>query len=229
MPVIHDEEFGSITVTRSVQSRQVRIRIAPDGSLKASMPRYTPLAFLKKMVKTSRVELRDMIDSSRPKTNYYDGQPIGKRHTLVVRQGASFSVVLKGPSIIVTLEQSQALSDRVVMDSLRKTIIKVLRSEAKTYLTKRLAYLADTMNCTYSRVRFSHASSRWGSCSSTGTISLNIALMKLPLELIDYVVIHELAHTKEMNHSASFWDIVALFDPAYKIHRRQLKNETPSI
>ncbi len=229
MPSIHDEEFGTITVRRNPKARQVRIRVAPNGTLRASMPPYTPLMFLRRMIKTSRNELREMIATTLPKNTYEDGQSIGKKHTLIVRSGSKVSVEKKDRAIIVTLPDTLTLRSKQVEAPLREVVIKVLRAESKEYLPKRLEYLARHMNCTYERVRFSHASSRWGSCSSTGTISLNIALMKLPLRLIDYVIIHELAHTKEMNHSQDFWDIVAEFDPEYKKHRKEMATQTPSI
>ena len=229
MPTIHDDEFGKIVIRKTTTSRQIRIRVAPDGSLRASMPVRTPLLFLKKMIRDSRDELRAMVAEARPIARYYDGQPIGKRHILVFQKGATTRVERKDRTLLVTAPDVSFLSDAEGTARIREVVIKILRREAKEYLPKRLAYIADHMGCSYERVRFSHASSRWGSCSSTGTISLNIALMKLPLELIDYVLVHELAHTKQMNHSKDFWAIVAAYDAAYKEHKQLIGNETPSL
>ena len=229
MPSIHDEEFGTITIRKSARATQVKLRVAPDGTLKASMPVYAPLFLLKRLVKNSRVELRRMVEQARPVTEYRDGQQIGKSHTLLVRPSARLSVIRSKQQIIVSLPPTKSLADIEVMNAIREVAIAALRVEAKSYLPKRLSYLANQLGFTYERVRFSHASSRWGSCSSTGTISLNIALMKLPFELIDYVIVHELAHTQEMNHSERFWQLVAQGDPLYKQHRKLLKNEAPSL
>lgn len=229
MPTIRDEEFGIIVVRRSAKSTQVRLRVAPDGTLRASMPVYTPLLFLKRLVKTSRPELRRMLEQARPATVYTNGQQIGKSHQLVVIEASKLHVERRKQQIIVGLPPETHLNSPKVIDALREVVTAALRVEAKSYLPKRLKYLSETLGCNYQKVRFSHASSRWGSCSSLGTISLNIALMKLPFELIDYVLIHELAHTKQMNHSQAFWQIVASGDPDYKKHRKFLKTETPSI
>ena len=229
MPSIHDEEFGTITIRKSARATQVKLRVAPDGTLKASMPVYAPLFLLKRLVKSSRTELRRMVEQARPISNYYHGQQIGKSHTLIVRPAPRLSVVRNKQQIVVNLPESKQLSDTDVLNAIREVTIAALRVEAKSYLPKRLAYLANQLGFSYERVRFSHASSRWGSCSSTGTISLNIALMKLPFELIDYVIVHELAHTHEMNHSERFWQLVSKGDPLYKQHRKLLKNEAPSV
>lgn len=156
---------------------------------------------------------------------------IGKSHTLLVRHRdiPKPQIVKHGLQIIATLPEKNSLSQPAVAQAIREVVIEALRIEAKSYLPKRLLFLADKHEYTYKKVRFSHAGSRWGSCSSNGTISLNIALMKLPFELIDYVLIHELSHTVEMNHSDAFWRHVATADPLYKQHRRLLKQESPSI
>jgi len=230
MPTINDEEFGAITVRRSARATQVRLRVAPDGTLRASMPVYAPLFLLKRLVKSSRTQLRSMIEQAQPLTHYTDGQQIGKSHTLLVRRGGMKVVATRSKQhILVTLPQGVGLSDPEVIRKIRDASIVALRVEAKSYLPKRLKYLAEQRGFRYTKVRFSHASSRWGSCSSTGTISLNIALMKLPFELIDYVLIHELAHTVELNHSDKFWKLVEQGDPQYRQHRKLLKEEAPSI
>lgn len=156
---------------------------------------------------------------------------VGKSHTLIIhyRPLAKARAVRHGQQIAVTLPDEEALHEPSTIRLIHDAVIGALRLEAKSHLPKRLAFLAKQHGFSYTKVRFSHAGSRWGSCSSNGTISLNIALMKLPFELIDYVLIHELSHTIEMNHSKDFWHLVALADPAYKLHRRQLKQENPSI
>lgn len=231
MPVIHDNEFGKITIRRSARANSVRVRVAPDGTLRASLPLYAPLFLVKRLLKSSRSDLRQIIAKSRPQTIYQDGMQIGKSHRLVVQAHTSPEVTVKRhrQQIIVCLPPHKTLADSVVTQKLRTTIIAALRIEAKSYLPQRLKFLAAKLGCVYTKVRFSHAGSRWGSCSSSGTISLNVALMKLPFELIDYVLVHELSHLKEMNHSPAFWKLVEQGDPQYLVHRRSLKHETPSI
>lgn len=229
MPTINDEEFGAITVRRSTRATQVRLRVAPDGTLRASMPVYAPLFLLKRLIKASRPQLRKMLEQAQPEASYTDGQQIGKSHTLIVRRGAKLSATRSKQHVVVTLPEGKNLSDPDVIRKVRDASILALRLESKSYLPKRLQFIADQYGFHYAKVRFSHASSRWGSCSSNGTISLNIALMKLPFEIIDYVLIHELAHTVHMNHSQEFWSLVEQGDSQYKAHRKLLKLEAPSI
>ncbi|MDN5275808.1 MAG: hypothetical protein JWN33_457 [Candidatus Saccharibacteria bacterium] len=231
MSIITDEEFGKITIRRSARATQVRIRVAPDGTLRASLPLYAPLWVVKRLIKSSRDQLRSLIKASRPSLKVEDGMRIGKSHSLLVTRthGEKSKVSRTKQHIIVELAGHDELTDGHIEKEVRDMIIDTLRKEAKSYLPRRLQYLADQMGMHYERVRFSHASSRWGSCSSTGTISLNIALMKLPFELIDYVIVHELAHTQHMDHSKAFWQLVLAMDPHYIQHRRLLGKETPSI
>ncbi len=106
---------------------------------------------------------------------------------------------------------------------------KILAKKARDYLPYRLEYYAKLYGYDYERCRLSHAATRWGSCSSSGTISLNIGLMQVPETLRDYVILHELAHLNHMDHSSAFWDEVGSHDPRYKDHRRRLKQFSPGV
>ena len=180
------------------------------------------------MIAGSRTELRKLLET-RPTLMLTDGMTIGKSHTLVVMSGTSASVRKQGLQIIVTLLPGTTMDDPDTITAVRAQILIALRKEAKSHLPMRLKYLADKFDFTFSSVRFTHASSRWGSCNDKQAISLNIALMNLPFELIDYVLLHELSHTKHLNHSAAFWAEVARTDPSYLQHRKQLKHYNPHV
>ena len=106
---------------------------------------------------------------------------------------------------------------------------KQLMKRAKEYLPYRLEYFAKLYGYKYDKCRLSHANTRWGSCSSNKTISLNIGLMKVPEQLRDYVIIHELAHLNHMDHSRNFWEEVKSHDKNYKIHEKRLKSYNPGL
>ncbi len=106
---------------------------------------------------------------------------------------------------------------------------KLLAKKAKEYLPYRLEYLARLYGYSYSKCRLTHANTRWGSCSSSKTISLNIGLMNTPEVLRDYVILHELAHLNHMDHSEDFWREVGKHDKNYKMHRKKLKMFNPGV
>ncbi len=232
MPSFTDPEFGEIVVTKRRGARSVRIKIGTDGRYAATAPYYTPVLYIKQVVNASREELRKLAHNTSVARPYVDGQQIAKFHRLAVVPTGMVkrpAVKVERNRLLVYLPPVAKLADKVVQQLIRDEVAKILRREAKAYLPKRLKQLAVTHGFHYERVRFSHASGRWGSCSSNGTISLNIALMKLPDPLIDYVLIHELSHTRQMNHSPAFWSEVGTYDPLYKLHRQQIKKETPSV
>ncbi|MBQ2660835.1 M48 family metallopeptidase [Candidatus Saccharibacteria bacterium] len=106
---------------------------------------------------------------------------------------------------------------------------KLLTKKAKEYLPYRLEYLAKLYGYNYEKCRLTHANTRWGSCSSNRTISLNIGLMKVPEALRDYVILHELAHLNHMDHSKAFWAEVGEHDRNYKTHEKKLKMFNPGV
>ena len=106
---------------------------------------------------------------------------------------------------------------------------KRMMKKAREYLPYRLEYYAKLYGYSYEKCRLTHANTRWGSCSSNRTISLNIGLMKLPEVLRDYVILHELAHLNHMDHSKAFWAEVGSHDRNYKNHEKKLKMFSPGL
>jgi len=100
-----------------------------------------------------------------------------------------------------------------------------LKHRAKSYLPALTETLALKYDFTLKKVRIRSQKTRWGSCSTSGNISLNYRLMKHRKEIIDYVIIHELCHLKEMNHSKKFWRLVETIVPDYKLLKRELKSQ----
>ena len=99
-----------------------------------------------------------------------------------------------------------------------------LRKQAKAFLPGRLAELAAQHGFSYNQVRIKHNVSNWGSCSVKKNINLNLNLMRLPAELQDYVMLHELCHLKYMNHGKEFHALLESVCPNHKELRRQLRD-----
>ena len=97
-----------------------------------------------------------------------------------------------------------------------------LKRAAYERLAPRLLNLANELNCSVSRVSIRCQRTRWGSCSTRGTVSLNCSLVFLRMEVVRYLFVHELAHTRHMNHSASFWRLVEKIEPDYRRLDREL-------
>ena len=102
--------------------------------------------------------------------------------------------------------------------------IKQLREKAREIVTERVRYYAPIIGITYGQIAIRTQHTRWGSCSSKGNLNFNCLLAQVPSEILDYVVVHELCHRKEMNHSEKFWREVEKVIPDYKVKRKWLRD-----
>lgn len=150
----------------------------------------------------------------------YLGQPV--RVKLGSPQGTlAFSVADAALQVPLPLQADpQQIKDRVQ---------GWLQGEAKRLFGERLAIYAEKLGVNYRAYALSSAATRWGSCSSDGKIRLNWRLIHFPLSIIDYVVAHELAHLREMNHSPRFWQTVESIFPEFREARQTLKSHPPEL
>lgn len=228
---IIDKEFGPIKINYN-NSDRIAIKMRPNGQLVVSAPRQAFLTepdFLD-FIYRSRDSIRQLVGRCSGR-EFKDGDQIGSIHRLsrklVLIEGVRASTKETATELIVTLPNTYSpIRARAYIN---QAIAKSLRRQSERYLKKRLQYWADQGGYTYSTIRFNHAKTCWGSCTGQQVISLNIGLMTLPPELIDYVLVHELVHTRHLNHGAGFWREVVSVLPRGKILSKKLKSYTPFL
>ncbi len=136
--------------------------------------------------------------------------------------GATGQVVRRGRELSVAVRSLEPSAVRGLLE-------RWYRRQAEALLPPRLARLAHALDVNYGKVTVRAQRTRWGSCSNRGAISLNWRLLLLPSRLCDYVLVHELCHIKEMNHSPAFWQHVASQVPDFRARRRELDSMTRAL
>lgn len=202
---------------KSNRAKYLQIRITSDNRLEVVLPRGVQpsegRAFLEKKQDWIKKYAGRLSDEST--AFLYLGETITIKHEydlFVTKHHFSFyrnTLTIKSPES--SIENTEALYEVFV------------KYAAKKYLIERTMYLAQKHGFHPKRVSVRNQKTRWGSCSSNRTISLNANLIKHRMDLIDYVIVHELCHMREMNHSPAFWNEVGKIIPNYKILRKELK------
>ncbi len=224
--------LGEIIVTKSKRSRQITAKVNLDGQLKIICPRFCPNRIIQLFIRKHQTSLLNLIDNYRAQNFYHHGDLIGKTSQLkvVITDNSTVQIYPSNNYLIVELNNPQLIDQPNIQAQIQQQAKKIIRKQAKDYLPQRLDFLAKKHNFSYQQLKLAHTSTRWGSYSTkNASINLNIALMKLPNELIDYVIIHELAHTKHPDHSPDFWQTVADTMPDYQKFEKQLKTFSPHV
>ena len=170
-----------------------------------------------------------------------------RRKTLAIEITRDAKVIVRAPYNVPVTKIKQFLSNksdwiernlakmqshmetRELLRTLSEAELQALVQKAKQVLVKRTDYYAPLIGVTYGKITIRKQKTRWGSCSSTGNLNFNCLLMLTPPEVQDYVVVHELCHRKEMNHSARFWQEVGKVLPDYPKRRKWLKENGADI
>jgi hypothetical protein len=224
--ILLGNEEVSYLLRRSPRRRTVGLRVDPSG-LTVSVPSRTPQraweAILREKSGWVLGKLEAMRACSVPAVNWRDGEWLpflGSPIELVVEQGTPRARPILGEG-----QLRVALPDPSDTSALESRIVQWYRREALAFFQHRVEVYARQLGVRVARLGLSSARTRWGSCTSGGNIRLNWRLIKAPPSVIDYVVAHELAHLVELNHSPSFWQIVARLCPDYAMQRALLKEQ----
>lgn len=224
----------SYTLHRKAGKRRITLYVEPSGNLRLVAPlRAKPfsidrfLAHSQNWVKNKLNDLQKYPSPHFPRkleqgaTLYYLGTP----HQLTLTQNADAPQTcwVKGAKLEVNLPNSSHTSAAELQEEIRLEIMLWYKKQARQILKERSEFWAAQMGSKYRSLKITSPTRQWGSCSARNDIRLNWRVMMAAPEVIDYLIVHELAHITHKNHSSRFWNCVGQFIPDYKARQQVLK------
>lgn len=213
--IVDVEGIGRVTLIKKRRGSGITIIVKPFQGVIVRIPYWTSyrsgLNFLEKKRSWVRKSLVKIANIESAQTSYKPGETrISKKCVVNVEEGEGqqSSVRIYKGKVKAIYNPQTGYNDSEFQQLIRNGIVRALRAEAKEVLPVKLQMFAVKFNLPYREVRFKTARTRWGSCSHNNNINLNVHLMRLPEHLIDYVILHELAHTREKNHGPGFWSLL---------------------
>lgn len=198
----------------------ITIHITAEGEVVVKAPHLLPNFVINNFIREKEEWIQKTLEKVQerraPNRQYREGEVfyyLGEPHTLTFYEG-----------VAIQPKDNRLLFPKVLQFRIQKELSGWFVKEAKETIRKRLAVKAAEMGAEFGDVRFSDTSSKWGTCFPDNSLQFNWRLIMAPLMVLDYVVIHELAHTTEKNHSDSFWRKVKQYTPAYRQHRKWLND-----
>ena len=223
--------LGELSLKKDTRFKRLSIRMAPNKGIWLNVPSHIDWQvaidfalkhkdwIAKQSLRIKEKERQNLVFDSNTifKTKYHELKMNPSRVNEV-------KASIKQGLIQINYPESFDIKTEGFQEFVKKMIIETLRKEAKQVLPKRLEELAKKFNFKYNKVTIRNASTRWGSCSGDNNISLNLHLMRLPEHLIEMVLLHELCHTIEKNHSKSFWNLLGKVCDNISLKRMEMKS-----
>lgn len=224
--VLADREV-TFLLKRSPARRRAVLTVDENG-LTVHVPWRTSDRYIDRFLQDSAQWVLRKLDAWEAKRPPKRGWASGERIDYLGRQLALD--VISSPYTMVTLQDGDvlrvALAEPLQQDDVRAAVVKWFRRHAHPHFRTRVEHFSALLEVPSPRVFLSSARTRWGSCNAKGEVRLNWRLMQAAPPVLDYVVAHELAHLKELNHSARFWRLVERIYPGYQQHQSELNAMT---
>lgn len=235
---IEDKELGEIKLSKYKRGKYLKIRIVENGKVAISMPYHVKFDDGLRFLNEKRDWVKEQLLISKSKqlklNDDLEFKTKSRELELIPCDITKATYRLSPTKIKVYYPQDgngeKEIGDRDLEAVITTAIEAALRREAHNYLPIRLKQLANQHGLKYNQISIRNTRTRWGSCTHDNNINLCMHLMKLPDELIDYVLLHELAHTVEKNHSTQFWTLLSeMLDANAKAIDKRLKAYRPGI
>lgn len=219
------EGLGEVRIKRARGVRSIRLRVDAHGTVQLTLPwwvaKSTGVTFLKNHQSWIEEQQRQYYFTVRDGMSLYDGS------TILITKTDSQRSSSKIQDGVVTLNIPNNSDD--AQAKLKQMLTKIIKGRAEEVLSRTLDELAEQNNFSYKSVKVRSLKARWGSCNEKKEITLNIYLVQLPVELIEYVLLHELTHTKHLHHGKEFWSDLIRVCPKAKQLKKELKKYQPRL
>lgn len=220
--------IGTVSLYKRKGARHIRLSITHAGDIRVTLPWWASYQAGIDFIESKRA----WIEQQKPETELIkQGHSVGKAHHITFEpgSGASISTRISGNEVRILLPVGVRWDSVEAQQAAQSVGVRALKKEAKRLLPHRLQILADQHNYDFRSTTIKQLKGRWGSCSEQKDIVLNCFLMKLPWDLIDYVLLHELAHTRVMAHGPAFWQEMSGPLPHVQMLRQQIKQHKPIL
>lgn len=223
------EDIGEVLFKKSLKARRLRITIKPSETVKVTVPLFVSISRAKNLVLERKEWIKQNLlklkVSFEPRAIFDENMQFQtKNHTLKIkRSGKNLYSRITDSLISVNIPAALDIKHNEAQQHIRRTIERAFKKEAVEVIPKRVSQLAKTYGFKYNKITIRNAKTRWGSCSGQNNISLSLHLMRLPEELSDYIILHELLHTKVKNHGRRFWSELEKICPNAKELRKKLR------
>lgn len=227
--IISDKDFGKIHFVERRSARNITMRVKEDG-LHVTTPPYRSITALLEAIAPFRERLRNVCSEVKPKPFDLNFSIEAECFRLKLETSPlkNFTVSMRDETVVIACPAHADFTTDRVQTLVKNAVMRAMRKKAEEYLPPLVQYWSSLFDLPYNKVTISKARSRWGSCSSKRDISLSFYLMLLPAHLMDYVILHELAHTREMNHGPKFWELLnQLTDGKALALRKELRMHRP--
>jgi len=220
--------LGTIKLYKRRGVRHIRLSVGHNG-VRVTLPYWLPYQAGIDFVKQKQGWISAHL---KPRSLLKEGQQIGKAHRLEFVQGPAGGRVsgrLQPNRIVVNVPTDLSVSSDKVQTAATKAAVRALKREAETLLPRRLRDLAQQHDFSFRSVEVKQLKSRWGSCNHRQEIVLNCYLMQLPWQLIDYVLFHELVHTRILAHGPRFWREMEPLVSNLTAIRKEMRKHQPNF
>jgi predicted metal-dependent hydrolase len=228
--IIKLEDIGEIKMTRSNRIKRLAIAIKPFTGVKVNVPHNISFESAEKFIFEKRSWIKKNLNRIRSIEDQYPTFDSNLEYTtrehrlkIIPHDKNTIKLIVRNKLIYAFYPSYADVKDERIQKAIRRAIIETWRIEAKKYLPARVETLALKNGFKFNRISIKNARTRWGSCSSSNNINLNLQLMRLPDHLIDYIILHELTHTVHKNHGKTFWNMLNNISGNARALNKQIK------